>query len=77
MRSVYVVTTVPGARRRIAHQIAFLILARIVVTLAWLGHAIVQLVGAADAIVTARLGVPRLAVLGRRVRAALREAWEA
>jgi hypothetical protein len=42
-----------------------------------LGHIIVQLLGAVDAYVTALLGVPRLAVLGGRVRAALRETWEA
>lgn len=42
-----------------------------------LGHVIVQLLGALDAYMTALLGVPRLAVLGGRVRAALRETWEA
>ncbi|MEV6159444.1 hypothetical protein AB0L53_54840 [Nonomuraea sp. NPDC052129] len=77
MRTVYVVTTEPGARARTVRAIAFLIIARIVVTLAAVGHVIVQLAGALDAYVTAVLGVPRLAVLGRRVRAALRETWEA
>ena len=77
MRTVYVVTTEPGARARTIRAIAFLIVARIVITFAALGHVIVQLAGALDAYVTAVLGVPRLAVLGRRVRAALRETWEA
>ena len=48
MRTVYVVTPVPGARGRTVRAILFTILAPIVVTIAWLGHAIVQLMGAAD-----------------------------
>lgn len=71
------VTTKPGARARTVRAVLFLIVARIVVAVAVAGHVVVQLAGAADAYVTAVLGVPRLAVLGRRVRAALHETWEA
>lgn len=77
MRTVYVVTTKPGAWARTVRAIAFLIVARVVVAVAVVGHVIVQLAGAVDAYVTAVLGVPRLAVLGRRLHAALLETWEA
>lgn len=77
IRIVYVVTTEPGHRRRAVRQVVFAIVAPVVVALAWIGHAIAQLAGAVDAIVTAWLGVPRLAVTARRVRAALRDTWEA
>jgi hypothetical protein len=55
----------------------YLAAARVVHAFAWTGHVIVQAAGAADAIVTAMLGVPRIAVVSRRVRAALAEMWEA
>lgn len=77
IRRIYVVTTEPGGRRRAVRQIVFLIVARIVVALAWAGHTVAQLAGALDAIVAARLGTPRLAVLARRVRAALYATWGA
>jgi hypothetical protein len=74
---VYVITTASSGRARALRQAAGLIAARIVFLLVWVGHVVVQLAGAADAIVTALLGVPRLAVGLRRFRAALRETWEA
>lgn len=77
IRTVYVVTTKSGSRARTVRALVFLAVAPVVVALAWLGHAIAQLAGAADAIVTAALGVPRLAVLARRFLAALVETWEA
>lgn len=77
MRTVYVVTTTPGHHCRTARQLVFAIVAPVVAALAWIGHAIAQLAGAVDAVVTAWLGVPRLAVTVRRVRAALRDTWEA
>lgn len=77
MRTVYVVTTKPGARARTVRAVLFLIVARVVVAVAWTGHVVVQLAGAADAYITACLGVQRLAVLADRVRAALHETWEA
>lgn len=77
IRTVYVVTTMRGARARAARQFAVLLAARIVYLLALLGHTVVIVLGAADAIVSARLGTPRLAVRLRRFRAALRETWEA
>lgn len=77
IRTVYVVTTAPGARARAVRLLAGLLAARIVLLLTVLGHVVVQLVGAADAYATAVLGIPRLAVLGRRLQGALRETWEA
>jgi hypothetical protein len=77
MRTVYVVTTAPGARARTVRAAAGLLAARLVFLLAWLGHAVVLAAGALDAVVCARLGVPRIAVALRRVRAALNETWEA
>ncbi|MGA5764460.1 hypothetical protein [Nonomuraea bangladeshensis] len=77
MRTVYVVTTKPGSRTRTARLFLALLAARMVYLTAWLGHAVVQLAGGLDAILTAWLGIPRFAVLARRVRAALRETWEA
>ncbi|MEV4837807.1 hypothetical protein AB0K05_25015 [Nonomuraea sp. NPDC049486] len=77
MRTVYVVTTAPGVRARTVRAVLLLILARIVYALAWTGHALGQAAGAVDAVVTARLGIPRMAVLARRARAALHETWEA
>lgn len=77
MRTVYVITSAPTSRAQRARYVALLILARIVGGLIGLGHLLVQLVGAADAIVTAVLGIPRLAVLGRRFAAAVRQSREA
>lgn len=76
MRTVYVVTTKPGSRARAARRFLALLAARIVYLTAWLGHTAVQAVGAVDAILAAWLGTPRLAVVLRRVQAALRETWE-
>lgn len=77
MRTVYVVTTAPGRRTRAARLAVHLILARLVFLLAWAGHVIVLFAGAVDAVACAWLGVPRMAVVLRRVRAALNETWEA
>lgn len=73
MRTVYVVTTAPGARVR---AVVFLIVARFVVVLAWLGHILVLVVGAVEALIAARLGVPRLAYVARRLAWVARETWE-
>lgn len=77
MRTVYVVTTAPTTRPERARYLMLLFLARIVIWLMVTGHVVVQLLGAADAIATAVLGIPRLAVLGRRFAAAVQQTWEA
>lgn len=76
MRTVYVVTTAPGARWRAIRQLLGTIAARIVFLTAWAGHIVVLAAGALDAIVCAWLGVPRCAVFLRRLRAALNETWK-
>ena len=71
------VTTEPGARARTVRAIAFLIVARIVVAIAAVGHVVVQLAGALDAYITAVLGVPRLAYSVRRFVEVMRKTWKA
>lgn len=63
--------------RRRGRTLVMLAILRFMRAFILLGHVIVQLAGAADAIAAAYLGMPRLAVLGRRFRAALVETWEA
>lgn len=70
------VTTAPGARARALRQLAGTAAARVVFLLAYLGHTLVLLAGAVDAIVCAWLGVPRVAVSARRLRAALNKTWK-
>lgn len=76
-RTVYVVTTARRPWARVVRHTAWLILARLVITLAWIGHAIAQAAGAADAVLAALLGIPRLAVIVGRVRSALYATWGA
>jgi uncharacterized membrane protein len=58
-------------------RVAVMVVAYYVVTAAmWTGHVIVQLAGAADSIITAALGVPRLSYTARRVAEVMRETWK-
>lgn len=77
MKTVYVVTTAPGARARAVRQLVGTVAARILFLLAWFGHIVVLAGGALDALLTALLGVPRLSFVGRRFTQMARETWEA
>lgn len=74
MRTVYI------DRRALLQQarvLAFRACVGLVLVLAILGHVLVLLLGALDALVTAFLGVPRLSRGTRRFVEVVRETWEA
>lgn len=77
MRTVYVVTTAPGARARAVRHLLGTIAARIVFLLAWIGHIVVLAAGAVGDLVAALLGWPRPGYMSRRVASVIRETWEA
>lgn len=76
MRTVYVVTTAPGARARALRQLAWLIAARVLFLLAWLGHLVVLAAGAVGDLLAALLGLPPLAYMGRRFARVARQTWK-
>lgn len=73
-------TTVHIDRRallREARALVFRACVGLVLALAILGHVLVLLLGALDALVTAYIGVPRLSRSTRRFVEVVRETWEA
>jgi hypothetical protein len=75
MRTVYVVTTAPSSRAQRARFLALVVLARIVIWLAFVGHLVMLAVSALDALLTAAAGTRRVAFLSRQLADAARETW--
>lgn len=59
-----------------ARVLAFRAAVGVLLALALLGHTLVLLAGAADALLTAYLGVPRLSSATRRFVEVVRDTWE-
>ncbi|MFI7134210.1 hypothetical protein ACIBQ1_51690 [Nonomuraea sp. NPDC050153] len=60
----------------LARLLAYRAAVGLVLVLAILGHVLVLLLGALDALVTAYIGVPRLSRFTRQVVEVIRETWE-
>ncbi|MEV0968534.1 hypothetical protein [Microtetraspora glauca] len=74
MRTVYVVTTV-GTWRAEVRRLVLTALGPLLLALAVLGHLLVLVLGAADALVMAAIGVPRLAWCARPIVEEARAQW--
>lgn len=59
-----------------AQALAFRAAVGVLLALALLGHVLVLLLGAADALLSAYLGVPRLSSATRRFVEVVRDTWE-
>ncbi|MBN6051321.1 hypothetical protein JYK22_05195, partial [Nonomuraea sp. RK-328] len=64
------------ALSRRARRALAAVVAAVLTALIWVGHVLGLLVGAADALVTAHLGVPRIAYGCRRFAEVVRETWQ-
>lgn len=73
MRTVYIDRR--GLRRHARDLVATAVAAAIT-ALAMLGHVVVLLLGAADALLTSLIGVPRIAYGSRRFVEVVRETWK-
>ncbi|MFG1826715.1 hypothetical protein ACGFIJ_29905 [Microbispora bryophytorum] len=76
MRTVYVTTSAPVSRAQRARFLTLLVLARIVIWLAMLGHVLLLLLGALDALITAAIGTRRMAFLSRQFADVARRTWK-
>ncbi|SEN87052.1 hypothetical protein [Nonomuraea pusilla] len=59
-----------------ARRLLAVIVAAVLTALVWVGHVLTLFVGAADALVTARLGVPRVAYICGRLAEVVRQTWK-
>ena len=73
MKTVYIDRR--GLRRH-ARDLAATALAATITALTMLGHVLVLLLGAADALLTSLIGVPRISYGSRRFVQVVRETWE-
>jgi hypothetical protein len=75
MKTTHIYVDRRGLRRRARRLLADAAIG-LVVALAMLGHVLVLLLGAADALATSVLGVPRIAYGSRRFVEVVRETWK-
>ena len=64
------------ALRRRARRVLAVVVAAMLTALVWVGHMVALLGGAADAFLTALLGVPRIAYGCRRFADVVRQTWK-
>ncbi|MDH2429296.1 hypothetical protein [Sphaerisporangium sp. TRM90804] len=76
MTRVHVITDAPRPGPRPVRAFLLAVLAAVVVVLTYVGHVAALVLGAVDAVIAARLGVPRLARCYRLVSVAVRKTWE-
>ncbi|MBB6351857.1 hypothetical protein FHU36_008440 [Nonomuraea muscovyensis] len=62
--------------RRAVRRVLATVVAAVITAVTWLGHVLALLAGAVDALVTALLGVPRMAYGARRFADVIRETWK-